>query len=150
MPTFPTLRGEYFVVHLEFESVFDVEFVDSVVDFHVSSWGKMTYQAWSSTCTKRAPPPRQVWVRRERTLRQRTGSSESSPSFRNSHLFNMFHGATKVKISIILTLDFWCNIQLIQVGKTHPMTCVVETLSPHSCLTHCLHLWKYHQWKGSR
>ena len=93
-PLFPPWR-EYFVVHLEFESVVDVEFVDSVVDFHVSSWGKMTYQAWSSTCTKRAPPPRQVWVRRGRTLRQRMGSSESSPSFGNNHLKNIFHGASQ-------------------------------------------------------
>ena len=84
--------GEYIVVVLEFESV---------LDFHVSSWGKVTYQAWSSTCTKRAPPPRQGWERRGRTLRQRTGSSESSPSFRNNHLYNMFLGADKVKIYTI-------------------------------------------------
>ena len=86
VPTFPTLRREYIVVDLEFQSVVDVEFVESVVDFHVSSWGKVTKQAWSDTCTKRAPPPRQVWAMPGRTLRQRMGSSESSPSFRNNHL----------------------------------------------------------------
>ena len=116
--------GEYIVVHLEFESVVDVEFVDSVVDFHVSLWDKVTKQAWSSTCTKRAPPPRQVWVRRGRTLRQRTGSSESSPSFGNNHLYNTLHGADKVKI---------CTIHIVRLlmCNTSPHNWFKLKNSPH-------------------